>query len=127
MSDEWLWPGTVIDSVIDGDTVDCRVTRDIGFGGTVTFPIRLRLNRINTARATTARGRSGTALVLARTAGQVVHVTTVKGYKYGAPKYKTGEYMAEVVLPDGSNLSDVLVDAGLAAYWDGAGPRPSDN
>jgi hypothetical protein len=32
--------------------------------------------------------------------------------------------MAEIVLPDGRNLSDVLVDLGLAVRWDGTGPRP---
>jgi hypothetical protein len=47
-----------------------------------------------------------------------VHITTVGPYKYG------DEWQAELVLADGRNLSDALVDLGLAVYWDGHGPRP---
>jgi hypothetical protein len=55
-----------------------------------------------------------------------VHVTTLKRYKYGGPSETVGQYMAEVELPDGRNLSDLLVADGLAVYWDGQGPRPAD-
>jgi endonuclease YncB( thermonuclease family) len=121
---DWLWPNSVITRVIDGDTADICLTRDIGFEGTVTFPIRLRLNRINAEPVKSPRGMRAKARVLALTAGALLHITTGKGYKYGAPKDKTGEWMAEVLLPDGRNLSDLLVDEGLATYWDGQGPRP---
>jgi hypothetical protein len=48
-----------------------------------------------------------------------VHITTVGPYKYG------DEWMAEVTLADGRNLSDTLVGLGLAVLWDGTGPRPT--
>ncbi len=124
MGTEWSWPASVIARVVDGDTVDAMLTRDLGFQATATFPVRLRLNRINAAPAGTDKGRACKARVLALTAGTKVTITTGKGYKYGAPDGKTGEWMAEIVLPDGRNRSDALVSEGLAVHWDGQGPRP---
>jgi endonuclease YncB( thermonuclease family) len=122
---DWPWPNTVISRVLDGDSVDADLVNDhVGFGVQLTFPMRLRLNRINAAPSSTVKGKQAKARVLALTAGARLNVTTGKGYKYGAPDGKAGEWMAEVQLPDGSNLSDVLVSEGLAVYWDGQGPRP---
>ena len=113
----WSWPASTITRVIDGDSIVARLTRDIGFHGIVTFEQRLRLNRINTPPASTAEGLAATFYVRSR-AGISVDITTTKPYKYG------DEWMAEVVFPDGTNLSDALVAAELAVYWDGTGPRP---
>lgn len=123
---EWHWPATRVARIVDGDTIDATVTRDIGFEGVVSFPVRLRLNRINAPRSSSAAGRATKARVAALIGSATVHVITVKGYKYGAPADKAGEYMAEVILPAGENVSDVLVREGLAVYWDGTGPRPAD-
>ena len=115
----WLWPGSTITRVVDGDSVVARVSRDIGFHGVTTFEQKLRLNRINCPPAGTDVGDAATAFVVAKvTPGVIVDIETVKPYKYG------DEWMAEVTLPDGSNLSDALVAAGLALYWNGTGPRP---
>lgn len=122
----WRWPASRITRVIDGDTVDTLLTRDVGFGGTVSFPARLRLARINAAKASSPAGLSATVRVIACTSAVLVDVTTLKPYKYSGPADYTGEYMAEIVLPDGRNLSDLLVAEGLAVYWDGQGPRPAD-
>jgi endonuclease YncB( thermonuclease family) len=124
MAAEWSWPGSVIARVLDGDTVDAMLTRDLGFEATATFPVRLRLNRINADPVHTDKGFRAKSRVLGLTAGAKLLITTGKGYKYGAPDGKTGEWMAEVALPDGRNLSDVLVAEGLAVHWDGQGPRP---
>lgn len=121
---EWTWPDSVIARVVDGDSVDALLTRDIGFEGKVAFPVRLRLNRINADPVKSDKGFRAKARVLAETAGVRVQIATGKGYKYGAPEGKTGEWMAEIVLPDGRNLSDLLVAEGLACYWNGQGPRP---
>lgn len=126
----WRWPTSRIHKVVDGDTFDSDLSRviDIGFGikSVITLPARLRLARINTPRSSSIRGRKAKELVLTYTLDQVVDITTVKTYKYGGPDDKVGEYVAEVVLPNGTNLSDLLVAEGLAAYWDGQGPRPAD-
>lgn len=123
----WEWPGTVITRIVDADTVDATVTRDLGFGGTASFPVRLRLNRINAPKARSKPGRAAARAAAAYLDGAgPLHVVTVKPYKYGGPAGKVGEWMAEVTLPDGANLSDTLVAAGHAVYWDGQGPRPAD-
>jgi endonuclease YncB( thermonuclease family) len=127
---DWLWPDSVVTRVIDGDSFEATVTRrglDYGFNiiGTVTFPIKLRLARVNTPKANTAAGKAATAAVNGFLLGQTVTIQTLKGYKYsGGDK---PEYMAEVTLPDGRNLSDELVFGGWAVFWDGKGPRPADS
>lgn len=122
----WAWPGTTIPRVVDGDTIDAVVTRDMGFGGSAFFRVRLRLNRINAPKASSLAGHDATARVVDLTTEQVLHVVTTAAYKYGGPDDASGEWMAEVTLPDGRNLSDLLVAEGHAVYWDGEGPRPAD-
>jgi endonuclease YncB( thermonuclease family) len=120
----WLWPNSTITRIKDGDSFVARVTRDIGFHGTLTFDVTLRLNRINTPPLKTVPGKEAldqfTELV--RNGPGIpsvpVLIETVKAYKYG------DEWMAEVTLPDGRNVSDALVAAGVAQWWDGQGPRP---
>ena len=120
-SGPWSWPDSHVTRVIDGDSFVARLTRDLGFHGTTTFEVKLRLNRINAAPAKTDRGRLATNrfLLLVGTLEGLL-IETVKPYKYG------DEWMAEVTLHDGRNVSDVLVAEGLAVYWDGTGPRPGD-
>jgi hypothetical protein len=52
--------------------------------------------------------------------GQTVHIRTTGPYKY------RDEWMAEVTLSDGRNMSDELVLGDWAVYWTGDGPRPAD-
>jgi endonuclease YncB( thermonuclease family) len=119
----WEWPDTPITYVVDGDTFDAMVARDLGFNGKAIFPVRLRLHRVNTPPKNSVTGRIATARVAELTAAPVF-VLTLKPYKYGGPAHTVGEWMAEVVLPSGDNLSDLLVREELAVYWDGTGPRP---
>lgn len=119
----WDWPDSVVTRVVDGDTFVARVTKvvDIGFHGiaTVAFEQKLRLNRTNASPANTPLGAAATGAFKDLVMGGVpVHITTVGPYKYG------DEWMAEAVLPDGRNVSDILIASGAVQYWDGKGPRP---
>jgi endonuclease YncB( thermonuclease family) len=121
----WLWPGSFVTRIVDGDSFAARVTRDLGFHGTATFEQKLRLNRINAQPAKTALGQQATqrfgelvGMTLPGIVSPPLLIETVKAYKYG------DEWMAEVTLADGRNVSDVLVAEGLAVFWDGTGPRP---
>jgi len=115
----WPWPGSTITRVIDGDSFVATVSRDLGFHGTATFSQKMRLGRINCPPKGTDVGDAATAFVVAHTTPSVVvNIETTGAYMY------RDEWMAEVTLPDGSNLSDALVAAGLALYWNGQGPRP---
>jgi endonuclease YncB( thermonuclease family) len=123
MATVWSWPGARITRVIDGDSFIARLGRDIGFHGEVQFEQRLRLNRINTppikSVAGTAAAEFFKALVrVSEVASPPLLVETVKPYKYG------DEWMAEVTLPDGRTVSDLMVSSGGAVYWNGTGPRP---
>jgi len=122
---DWTWPDAQILRVVDGDTLDARVTRDLGFGGSATFVVRLRLGRVNAAKASSVEGKLSTAYLtgLVLTPGAPVALTTTGPYKYGGPKDSPGEWMAEIQVP-GGNVSDLMVAAGRAVYWDGEGPRP---
>lgn len=115
----WLWPGSTVTRIIDGDSFTARVTRDLGFHGTATFDVKLRLNRINTPPVKTPAGQD--ALLQAQllmSPGAPVLIETVKPYKYG------DEWMAEVTTLEGRNVSDAMVANGHALFWDGTGPRP---
>lgn len=115
----WEWPNSEIVRIIDGDTLIAKVFRDLGFHGTASFQVRLRLNRINAAPLHSEGGsRSKTMLESLLTADVLVTITTVAPYKYG------DEWMAEIVLPDGRNVSDEMVAQGGAVAWDGTGKRP---
>lgn len=121
MADRWLWPNSAISRVIDGDSFDASVTRDLGFGGSATFKVKLRLARVNAMPAKTDAGRLATARVR-ELVGAPVLLETARTYKYGGGDVP--EWMAEITLPDGQNLSDLLVKENLAVYWNGEGPRP---
>lgn len=125
----WQWPDATIASVTDGDTIDAHVSKsfDVGFGGSTStaFRVRLRLARINAPAKGTAAGDASAAWLSGLlTPGTVVDLVTLDAYKYGGPAYSPGEWMAEVTLPDGRNVSDLAVSLGFAVYWSGTGPRP---
>lgn len=143
----YLWPvvdgrrptGTCITDVLDGDTVNALLAEDCAFGRQLLSRIRLRLARINAAKGPTGSGTLATAelkRLLTQPDNPVVALTTLKPYKYGGPAgdYKGamaggpkdygGEYMVEIELADGTNVSDAMVEIGRAVYWNGTGPRP---
>lgn len=125
-STPWQWPGSRVVRVIDGDTLDALVQRDLGFGAKVLLPVRLRINGINAPAHGTEPGQKAYQRVVELTAGVVCTVTTYKPYKYGGDSTVVGEWMADVILPDGTNLADLLVRERLAVVWNGQGPRPAD-
>lgn len=119
----WSWPGARVTRIIDGDSFVARLSRDVGFHGTLEFEVKLRLNRINTPPIKTDQGKSAASFLSAlvrvsEVASPPLLIETVKPYKYG------DEWMAEITLPDGRNVSDVMVSSGGGVYWDGQGPRP---
>jgi len=114
----WLWPASTVTRIIGGDSLVARGTRDIGVHGVLTFDVKLRLNRINASPAKTPEGAAATTALTLLVTGVTLLIETVGPYKYG------DEWVAEITLPDGRNVSDVLVAEGVAVHWDGHGPRP---
>ena len=120
MSPVWDWPNSTILRVVDGDTVVALLCRDIGFHGITQFVQKLRLNRINSVPVKTAHGLESKRFLeeLVTPNMQQVHIQTVKPYKFG------DEWMCEIILVDGRNVSDEMVKNAMAVYWDGTGTRP---
>lgn len=149
----WTWPimdgarpiGTRVTDVVDGDTVSALLVEDCAFGNQLTHRVRLRLARINAAKGPTGNGTAATMYLLKlldlshdRPPAEIRELVTLKPYKYGGPagdyrgdvvggpKGYGGEYLVEIELEDGTNVSDAMVASGHAVYWDGLGPRPAD-
>lgn len=121
----WQWPASTIIRVVDGDTLDAQVSRDLGFGGRAVLPVRLRLARINAPSMSVPAGLDARGYLVSLLPTTVaVDITTTKPYKYGGVDGEVGEWVAEITLPDGRNVSDVMVAAGHAAPWNGQGPKP---
>ncbi len=114
----WAWPDSTVVRVIDGDSLVALVHRDLGFNGTASFTQHLRLNRINTPPIRTTDGALARSALKDMVLTSPMLIETVGAYKYG------DEWMAEITLPDGRNVSDALVTDGHAVYWDGKGSRP---
>lgn len=119
----WTWQDAEIIAVTDGDTFTALLTKEIGFGGTVSFPTRLRLNRIDAFESDTDRGKLAEA-ALKSYIGSKFYMETIKPYKFGGPKRSPGEWMVEVYLAE-TNLSDLMVEQGHALYWNGQGVSPA--
>ena len=98
--------------VVDGDTVDLSI--DLGFK--VSIQERFRLSRINAPEIkgeTKERGDMATKYLQSTLDGQMLRVKTQKDRKE-----KYGRYLADIYMPDGSCVNDMIVHAGLAAYVD---------
>lgn len=118
---DWDYPSSTLAALVDGDSFYANVGRDLDFGFHVvmhaTARQKFRLNRCNAAPVKTASGAGALARV-AVLLGGVFDLTSVGPYKYG------DEWMAEVILADGRNVSDVMVAEQWAAPWNGLGPAP---
>jgi micrococcal nuclease len=106
---------TSITRVIDGDTLDLSI--DLGFE--LRAYERVRLLGINTAEKNTDAGKHAADWVREWVAkhGPAFTVDTERREKYG-------RYLATIATPYGHDLIRALLNAGLAAPYDGTGPRP---
>lgn len=143
-SERWEYPDSTLHRVVDGDTLYATVRRvitlslqitapadDFGFhvlteASSATFEIprvrtarqKFRLNRIATAPGVTPSGLGAAFRLAGLLEPSPFHLTSVRPYKFG------DEWMAEIVLADGRNVSDLLVEEQWAVYWDGRGRQP---
>lgn len=108
------YPATVL-RVVDGDTLD--VDLDLGF--TIRTRQRLRLNGLNAPEKNAPEGKAAKAWVAEWLTehGPELVVETHAREKYG-------RWLATVSAADGACLNTDLIDAGIAAPYDGHGPRP---
>lgn len=111
-----IYPTAQVVRVVDGDTVILDI--DLGFNTWRRYE-SFRLIGCNARERSTAGGPEAHAnLQTLLPVGAWVSLTSVRPDKYG------GRYDARIYLPDGRDLTQVLIDSGWAAPWDGRGPRP---
>lgn len=136
-----------ITNVVDGDTVDVALQlspqRELAKGDSVFFDLgfsfyaslvdadrpsifrtRLRISRINTPETNRTDEREAGLVSEAFVRSWLEergNRVTVESRKTG----KFGRYLAEIYDADGVNLSDLLVEKGLAEWYPGAGPLES--
>lgn len=122
MSQSWLFLGSTLARVVDGDTFDADLSCAADFGFhlrvTQTSRQRFRLNGCNAAPLSTPSGAGASVALGALLAPAPFTLTSVGPYKYG------DEWMAEVVLADGRRVTDVMVAQQWAAPWTGQGAQP---
>lgn len=108
---------------IDGDTVDLVV--DLGFR--VQFGQRARLAGLNTpelhARDERERADAIKATMLVNRLAFLGSTVTIRSQKPQADD-KYGRWLVEIVIGDGTNLNQELLNKGLAKPWNGEGPKP---
>lgn len=106
----------IVDRVLDGDTFAARVELQDG----IKITVRVRLLDIDTPEingkcqfeidmANKARDRTAELLPI----GSVIELSEIKDDKY------LGRIDAKVILPDGRNLSEILLDENLGRLYDG--------
>ncbi len=111
-----IYPVAQVVRVIDADTVALDV--DLGFGVWQRYQ-SFRLLGCNGRERSDVGGPEATAhLAAILPAGTFVSLASIKPDKYG------GRYDAKITLPDGRDLTQVLVAEGWAAAWDGKGSKP---
>ena len=112
-------PALVVD-VIDGDTVLVRAR--IWLGQEVETPVRL--DGVDTpelrgkCQAARRLAREARAFVQARVGGRQVILRDIQYGKYA------GRVVARIQTPDGDDLADALIAAGLGHAYDGAARAP---
>lgn len=106
----------VVARIVDGDTLVADV--DLGFGIWL-HRQSFRLLGINARERSEPGGLQAAAnLASLLPPGSTITLTSVKNDKYG------GRYDALVRLPDGTDLSTILIETGWAAPWKGDGSKP---
>lgn len=109
----------MITRVVDGDTVHAQV--DLGMD--VYMNTTLRLAHINAPENSTPEGQAATATLRKMLGWSIVDVpppVTIQTIKDHKEKY--GRYLAVIILADGTNLNQYMVDSGNAVPYEG-GPR----
>lgn len=97
-----------VENVVDGDTLD--VVIDLGFK--ISSKQRLRLARVDTPERTQPGYAAAGDFVREMVLNKTVTVHTEKVTKYGY-------YLAEIYLPDGKTLSDLLIEKKLGVPYVG--------
>lgn len=99
-------------TVIDGDTFEMMI--DLGFG--VTQKFHVRLDGIDTPEVSTTKGIQVKEFVRNLIEGKSVFVTDEGAEKYGRAR-------AKIELPDGTDLTEFLIESKVGVEYHGGKKR----
>lgn len=101
--------------VIDGDTVEAVISRDVGFYLTLTWTIRIRVLGVNcpeTKGSTKEAGLKATEFTKQWLAQEPCIVETIaKEPHRGTGKISFERWIAKITRADGTSLGDALIEA----------------
>jgi endonuclease YncB( thermonuclease family) len=111
----WDFPHARVVSVHDGDNVTVDI--DMGFDETKRVSVRLLgMNAIELSKPGGVEARDNLASIIPPGTQVALHSVTYD--KYG------GRVDGHITLPDGTDLTTLLIRTGWAAAWDGTGKAP---
>jgi endonuclease YncB( thermonuclease family) len=112
----WDFPHAKVVSVHDGDTATIDI--DLGFEETKRVNVRfLGCNAIELSQPGGTEARDNLTAIIP--AGTPIALHSVAYDKYG------GRVDGHITLPDGQDLTTLLIRTGWAAAWDGTGKAPT--
>lgn len=110
---------TQVIRVIDGDTIEVRISKDVGFYLTVSWDLHIRLEGVNcpeTNRVLTKKAGLAAAEFTRQwlESGEFIVETIAKVPGRATGKTTFERWVARVIRRDGVSLGDALVEAGHA-------------
>ena len=116
----WAVPA-VVDYIFDGDTFSAQVMLE----GDIAITVRVRLINIDTPEM---NGKCAAEITMAQSAKDLLVTliprgTTVDLRNINDDKY-LGRINANVILPDGRDVGNILIDSGLARPYNGGKRKP---
>jgi endonuclease YncB( thermonuclease family) len=106
----------VVQNVHDGDTLHALV--DLGYHVTFTWEFRLRgIDAEELEKPGGHEARDYLISLIGPNENVVIH-------SFKDPEEKYGRWLADIFLPDGTNLCQKMLDDGWALPYSGRGPKP---
>ena len=105
----WTYPGE-IDSVYDGDTPICHILFHPNEGGEA-HGVHVRVEGINAPELNTAAGK------VAKEYAETLLTPGLQIMLVAHAKDKYGRFLARIILPDGTDFGDRMIESGNAVPY----------
>ena len=111
----------VVDYIFDGDTFSAQVMLE----GDIAITVRVRLINIDTPEM---NGKCAAEITMAQSAKDLLATLIPRGTTVDLRNIKDDKYLgrinANVILPDGRDVGNILIDSGLARPYNGGKRKP---
>lgn len=111
----------VVDYIFDGDTFSAQIMLE----GDIAITVRVRLINIDTPEM---NGKCPAEITMAQSAKDLLATLIPRGTSVDLRNIKDDKYLgrinANVILPDGRDVGNILIDSGLARPYNGGKRKP---